>query len=71
MKAHKIGVIVEEYERESTGETVQAITFIMDAYHRELFDQIKQKNPKYEDDVMIVNDAIIEGINALIAYKRK
>lgn len=71
LENYRIGFIVEEFEEEKTGETIQGVTFIIDDHYKKMFDQIKQKNSEYKDNVSIINDAIIMGINALIAHKKK
>lgn len=60
-----ISIITEEFENEKTGEKVEGITIMVDGVLRDFFDILKKKNYKYSDNVSIVQDALMKGLETL------
>ena len=60
-----ISIMTEEFENEKTGEKVEGITIMIDGILREFFNVLKERNPKYNDNVSIVKDALMKGLESL------
>lgn len=60
-----ISIITEEFENEQTGEVMEGITIIIDGVLKNVFDVLRDNNPKYINNVTIVHDAFIKGLEAL------
>lgn len=60
-----ISIMTEEFENEKTGEKVEGITIMVDGILREFFDILKERNHKYDDNVSIVQDALMKGLERL------
>lgn len=57
-----ITIMTEEFENEKTGEKVEGITIMVDGVLKHLFEIIKQEKNQYTDNVSIVQDALMKGL---------
>lgn len=57
-----ITMINEEFENESTGEKVEGITIIVDGMLKQVIDIIKMKQPNYKNNVSVLQDALMRGL---------
>ena len=57
--------MTEEFENEQTGEKVEGVTIIVDGILKNFFDALKENNPKYIDNVTIVHEAFMKGLEML------
>lgn len=55
----------EEFENEKTGEKVEGITIMVDGALKELFEIIKYHKPEYENNVAVVQDALMKGLEVM------
>ncbi|WP_143318536.1 hypothetical protein [Clostridium sp. HBUAS56017] len=60
-----ISIMSEEFENEKTGEKVEGITIMVDGILKNFFDILKERNPQYNDNVSIVQDALMKGLEML------
>ena len=60
-----ITMMSEEFENESTGEKVEGITVIVDGIFKEFLDVIKMKQPNYKNNVSILQDALMKGLEEI------
>lgn len=60
-----ISIMTEEFENEKTGERVEGITIMVDGSIKELFEIIKREKGEYENNVSIVQDALIKGLEQI------
>jgi len=60
-----ISIISEEFENEKTGEKVEGITIMVDGILKELLDILKVQNPQYENNVSVIQDALIKGLEVI------
>lgn len=60
-----ISIMTEEFENEKTGERVEGITIMIDGVIKELFDIIKQEKEEYNNNVSIVQDALMKGLEEI------
>lgn len=60
-----ISIMTEEFENEKTGEKVEGITIMVDGILKNFFDILKERNPQYNDNVSIVQDALMKGLEVL------
>ncbi|KHD13338.1 hypothetical protein ACQR2L_05945 [Clostridium butyricum] len=60
-----ISIMTEEFENEKTGEKVEGITIMVDGILKNFFDILKERNPRYNDNVSIVQDALMKGLEVL------
>ena len=60
-----ISIITEEFENEKTGERVEGITIMVDGAIKELFDKIKREKKEYSNNVSIVQDALMKGLEEI------
>jgi len=58
----KITIMREEFENEQTGEKVEGVTVIVDGILKQFLDVIKAKEPKYEDNLSVIQDALMKGL---------
>lgn len=58
-------IMSEEFENEKTGEKVEGITIIVDGIFKEFLDIIKEQKPTYRDNVNIIQDALIKGLELI------
>lgn len=52
----------EEFENEQTGERVEGITIMIDGILKEFLNIIKAQNPQYEDNISIIQSALMKGL---------
>ncbi len=57
--------MTEEFENEQTGEKVEGITIIVDGILKEFFDIIKLEKKEYTNNVSIVQDALMKGLEEI------
>ena len=57
-----ITIMTEEFENEKTGEKVEGITIMVDGVLKQLFEIIKREKNQYTDNVSIVQDALMKGL---------
>ena len=60
-----ISILSEEFENEKTGEKVEGITIMIDGMLKEFLDIIKIQNPQYKDNIGVVQDALMRGLEAI------
>ena len=60
-----ISLMTEEFENEKTGEKVEGITIIVDGILKEFFDIIKLEKKEYTNNVSIVQDALMKGLEEI------
>ena len=60
-----ITIISEEFENEKTGEKVEGVTIMVDGILKEFMDIIKAKNPQYESNVSVIQDALMQGLEVI------
>lgn len=60
-----ISIITEEFENKKTGERVEGITIMVDGAIKELFDIIKREKKEYSNNVSIVQDALMKGLEEI------
>ncbi len=60
-----ISIMTEEFENEKTGERVEGITIMVDGAIKELFDIIKREKKEYSNNVSIVQDALMKGLEEI------
>ena len=60
-----ISIMTEEFENEKTGERVEGITIMVDGAIKELFDIIKRQKKEYSNNVSIVQDALMKGLEEI------
>lgn len=60
-----ISIMTEMFENEKTGEKVEGITIMVDGVFKEFLNMIKMKNPQYENNVNIIQDALMKGLESI------
>lgn len=60
-----ISIISEEFENEKTGEKVEGITIMVDGMFKEVLNIIRTENPQYENNVSLIQDALMKGLEAI------
>lgn len=60
-----ISIISEEFENEKTGEKVEGITIMVDGVFKEVLNVIRTENPQYENNVSLIQDALMKGLEAI------
>ena len=60
-----ISIMTEEFVNEKTGEKVEGITIMVDGAIKELFDIIIQEKKEYNNNVSIVQDALMKGLEEI------
>ena len=60
-----ISIMTEEFVNEKTGESVEGITIMIDGVIKDLFDIIKHEKKEYSDNVSIVQDALMKGLEEI------
>lgn len=61
----KISIMTEEFENEKTGEKVEGITIMVDGILKNFLGILREKNPRYSNNVSIVQDALMKGLEVL------
>lgn len=60
-----ISIVTEEFENEKTGERVEGITIMIDGILKEILNIIKREKPEYENNVSIIQDALMKGLEEI------
>lgn len=60
-----ISIISEEFENEKTGEKVEGVTIMVDGVLKEFLDIIKAQKPQYENNVSVIQDALMKGLESI------
>lgn len=60
-----ISIMSEEFENEKTGEKVEGITIMVDGVFKEFLDIIQAQKPQYENNVSIIQDALMKGLESI------
>ena len=60
-----ISIMTEEFKNEKTGERVEGITIMVDGVIKELFDIIKREKKEYSNNISIVQDALMKGLEEI------
>lgn len=60
-----ISIMTEMFENEKTGENVEGVTIMVDGVFKDFLDLIKMKNPQYESNVNIIQDALMKGLESI------
>ncbi len=60
-----ISMISEEFENEQTGEKVEGITIMIDGILKEFFNIMKIEQPKYENNLTIMQDVLMKGLESM------
>lgn len=55
----------EEFENEKTGEKVEGVTIMVDGVFKEFLDIIKHQKPQYENNVSLIQDALMKGLESI------
>ena len=63
--SNKITLLSEKFEIEQTGEEVEGITVIVDGPLKQFFEIIKSEEPKYENNLSIIQDALMKGLESI------
>jgi hypothetical protein len=61
----KITMMVEEFENEQTGGKVEGVTVIIDGILEQFLDIIKHKDSKYENNLQIIQEALMKGLEQI------
>lgn len=60
-----ISIMSEEFENEETGEKIEGITVMIDGFFKEVISALRQKNPHYQSNVELINDALMKGLTII------
>ena len=60
-----ISIMSDEFENEKTGEKVEGITIMVDGVFKEFLDIIQAQKPQYENNVSIIQDALMKGLESI------
>ena len=60
-----ISIMSEEFENSNTGERVEGVTIMVDGILKEFLEIIKIRNPQYESNVSIIQDALMKGLESI------
>lgn len=60
-----VTIISEEFENEKTGEKVEGITIMVDGILKEFLDIIKAQKPQYKNNVNVIQDALMKGLEMI------
>ena len=63
--ANKITLMSEEFEIEQTGEKVEGITVIIDGVLQKFIEVIKDKEPNYKNNLSVIQDALMKGLEII------
>lgn len=61
---NKISMLIEEFENEATGDTVEGITILIDGKLKDVVDVLKNKLNQKES-VNIIHEALLVGLEEL------
>ena len=60
-----ISIMTEMFQNENTGEDVEGITIMVDGILKQFFEIIKCQKSEYKDNVSIVQDALMKGLEEI------
>lgn len=60
--ANKITILSEQFEVEQTGEMVEGITVVVDGMLKQFLEVIRNKEPNYENNLSVIQDALMKGL---------
>ncbi|MCC8024398.1 MAG: hypothetical protein LIP16_03735 [Clostridium sp.] len=60
-----VTIVSEEFENEKTGEKVEGITIMVDGILKEFLDIIKAQKPQYKNNVSVIQDALMQGLEVI------
>lgn len=60
-----ISIMTEEFENQKTGEKVEGITIMIDGILKEIVNIIKREKPEYENNVSVIQDALMKGLEEI------
>ena len=60
-----ITMMSEEFENDKTGQSVEGVTIIVDGMLKQFLDIIRAKNPEYENNLSVIQDALMKGLNTI------
>lgn len=60
-----ISIMSEEFENSNTGERVEGVTIMVDGILKEFLEIIKIRNPQYDSNVSIIQDALMKGLESI------
>lgn len=60
-----ISIMSEEFENQKTGEKVEGITIMIDGILKEIVNIIKREKPEYENNVSVIQDALMKGLEEI------
>jgi hypothetical protein len=63
--SNKIIMISEQFEKDSTGESVEGITIMIDGVLQQFLSIIMQKNTAYKSNLEIIQDALMKGLEKI------
>ena len=66
MAEHKVTFMENEYKNDKTGESARGVTVILNGRFGEVIDQIRESDPKYKNNIMVIQEALFRGINSLL-----
>lgn len=58
-------MISEQFEKDSTGESVEGITIMIDGVLQQFLSIIMQKNTAYKSNLEIIQDALMKGLEKI------
>lgn len=57
-----ISMISQEFVNEETNQTVEGVTIIIDGFFKEVVNVLRHKNPHYQTNLELINDALMKGL---------
>ncbi|MFI3202340.1 MAG: hypothetical protein R3Y54_12620 [Eubacteriales bacterium] len=60
-----ISIMTETFQNEKTGESVEGVTIMVDGMLKEMLNIIQHNNSEYKDNVSIVKDALLKGLQLI------
>ena len=63
--SNKITIMSEKFENEQTGEYIEGITIMVDGILKQFLEVIKAKEPNYENDLSVIQDALMKGLEVI------
>jgi len=64
-KKNTITMMSEEFENAQTGEKVEGVTVVVDGMLKMILDIIKTQKPEYKNNVEILHDALVKGLEEI------
>jgi hypothetical protein len=60
-----ISIVSEMFENGKTGESVEGVTIMIDGILKEVVDILRNNNQKYESNVDLIADALMQGLEII------